>query len=309
MKMGTLFFTGFLCLVVSALNFSLFAQQNRQKTNNRSYAVGFMNNVFSDVDINDARAALKIWVNETVNLYNRQDDYQVHSIFFENTSDLGRSVKNDELAFITMSTYDFLAHDRNLDLEPVLVPEIEGELGVKFCLLVSKSAGINNVKDLKGKSIGLLSNHIYISSKLWLDVQLAKNKLPVKEKYFNKIESASKESQIILSLFFGNLDACIVPEKSFQLMQELNPQVGQKLKCILISDRFMPGFICYVSSVGDEQFKRHFCSSTVKLHEHNAGRQLLTLLKIGKVVPFKEQYLDSFRNLIKEHRKINSKTR
>ncbi|MGE5498256.1 MAG: phosphate/phosphite/phosphonate ABC transporter substrate-binding protein [Syntrophothermus sp.] len=309
MKIRSFYLTGFLYLFVTMLNFNIAAQQNRQKIKAKSYAVGFMNNVFSEVDLNDARAALKIWVNETIRLYNGQDEYQIHSIFYENISDLSKSIRNNDLAFISMSTYDYLAQEKKLGLEPVLVPEIEGELGVKFCLLVNRSAGINNIRDLKGKAIGLIANPISIASRLWLDVLLAKNNLLPKEKYFNRIEGSSKDSQAILNLFFGNLDACIVPEKSYQLMKELNPQVGEKLKSILISDSFMPGFICYVSTSGDEQFKQHFCSSTIKLQEHNAGRQMLTLLKIGKLVPFKDQYLDSFRDLLKEHRKISLKVR
>lgn len=295
-------------LAFIALGSILHPQENTSAQRPKTYTIGYMKNIFYDVDLNDVQAALRMWVNETVKIYRGSHNYQLNNKIYENFKELTGALSSDNIAALSISINDYFQYGNKMGLKPILVPEIEGKIGVEFLLLVRKDAHYNSLKDLKGRTIGLISTPIYMPSSQWLDVLLAKNKLSGKEKHFGRMEESQRESQLILSLFFGNLDACVVSKSSFSLMKELNPQVGEKLISLDNSPPLLTGFLCYLKSNKDEEFKNLFCSSTIKLHELTFGRQILTLLKVGKLVPFKEEYLNSYKDLMRDYKRLVPKS-
>lgn len=291
-------------VLLSKLFSPLFAQEKRNEEHGKTYTIGYMKNIFYNVDVNDVQAALKVWVDETLKLYDVAKNYRFVNKFYEDFDALNRGMNNDNIAVLSISTYDYLNYSNKIDLEPLLVPEIDGEVGVEYYLLVKKDYHYNGLKDLRGKNIGLISTPVFIASSLWIDVLLSKNNLPSKTKFFNKIETAQKESQLILNVFFGNLDACIVTKSSFKVMKELNPQIGQKLECLYNSPLYIAGFICCPKSIKNKEVRDGFYDSLIKLHKLTVGRQIFTLVKIGKLVPAKNEHFNSFINLLKDHKKI-----
>jgi ABC-type phosphate/phosphonate transport system substrate-binding protein len=300
--------TTFFCIIplIFTVNTSLLPQDVKQNQYSKSYTIGYMKNIFYNLDVNDVQASLKIWVDETQKLYKSSKDYHLINKVYENFDEFNSGIDKDNIAVMSLSTYDYLNFSNKVELEPILVPEIDGEVGTEYCLLVRKEDHYNNLKDLKGKKIGMISTPVFIASSLWLDVILSKNNFLPKTMFFNKIEEAQKESQLVLSLFFGNLDACIVLKSAFGLMKELNPQIGEKLVSIINSPKYISGLLCSPKFNQNKEVKQAFYDSLIKLHQLTVGRQIFTLLKIGKLVPFRDEYLNNFRNLLKDHKKIIS---
>lgn len=303
-KKKILLFTAVLITNIIMFSNSIFPREVKGEVPGKIYSIGFMKNIFYNVDVNDVQAALKVWVDETLKQLEVAKNYHFVNRFYSGFDDLNKAVNDENLAVLSISTYDYLNYSNKVNLEPLLVPEIDGEVGVEYYLLVRKESQFNSLIDLKGKSIGLISTPAFIASSLWIDVLLSKAGLPVKTRYFNKIETAQKESQLILNLFFGNLDACIVTKSSFKLMKELNPQIGQKLHSILDSPLYVAGLICCPKSNQNKDVKDGFYNSLMRLHTLTTGKQILTLVKIGKLVPAKAEYFKSFIDLLKDHKKI-----
>lgn len=286
---------------------SLFAafQMNSQSDDNvskkKTYTVGLMRNLFYDVELNDAKAAIKVWINEIVKTYYNREEYNIKAKIYNSVNEVKESMKADSLTMLSMNTYDFLKYGNEIGLKPVLVGAAEGDIYAQYYILVRNENKIKNIKDLKGTNIGLMSSQNHIASRMWLDILLANNNIADKSKYFKSIISVDKESQLILSVFFGHLDACIVTTGALEVMRELNPQVKEKILPLQTSAKYLWGVLSITGRYADDKERQAFYLHAQHIHELVTGKQLFSLLKIEKLVTFKSDFLNSYRDLIKEY--------
>lgn len=288
-------------LIIILFNSIKYAQNNN--SNKKVNTIGFMYDLFSGVDINDAQAGVKIWVSKIVKINNLFNKYNVKVKIYTSVNQVISQMQQDNLSMLSLTTQDYLNYGSKIGLEPALVPSINNDAGAYYYLLVKKDKNYNSLKDLKNITIGLTSQGSHQASVLWLDELLAKDQLPQKEKYFKKIIYSEKESDLILNLFFDQTDACIVSNHDFQLMKELNPQIGSQLKTILISPKYLWGIVCY-TMLFDNKAKNLFYESALKFQNLPSGKQLFSLLKIDKLIPFKQEYLDNFKTLLKNYDRL-----
>ncbi len=300
-KIYRLVFSYLIMFTVSFALFSVRAQSNNNNSLKRIYTVGYMKNLFNQVDLNDAKAAIKVWLDELVKTYNFSDGYQLKVKIYDQFEELSKEMNNDHLAIVAMNTIDYINNNEKIGLDPVLVPSAEGDIFSQYYILVRKESGYKDIKDLKGIIIGVLSGTNQAASTCWLDVTLAKNNIPDKTKFFKKIITANKESQLILNLFFGQLDACIVSTGAFSIMKELNPQVGDKLISILVSPKYLWGVVCFTKIFVNQSDRNLFYTHAVNVQELVSGKQVLSLIKVDKLETFKYDYLNSFKELLKEY--------
>jgi hypothetical protein len=260
-----------------------------------------MKNLFNEVDFGDAQAAIKVWVNEIVKTYHYSDGYNLKAKIYSQFDEVNEQKKQDSLAILALNTFDYLNNNTKIGLDPVLVPSAEGDVFGQYYILVRKEDRYKNITDLKGANLGLLTATNQIASRLWLDVTLAKINITDKTKFFKNIIMEEKESQLILNLFFGHIDACIVSTGAFSLMNELNPQVSSKIISIQVSPKYLWGLLCFTKTFNNERDRSLFYTNAVHVHELISGKQLFSLIKIDKLVPFKNEYLNSYKDLIKEY--------
>jgi hypothetical protein len=289
-----------LLFALSCVFFTLNSQSKMNGFSKRNYTVGYMKNLFSEVDLNDAQAALKVWMNEIVKTYNYSDGYNLKAKIYANYDELNNEMKHDSLAIIALNTYDYLSSTK-MGLTPILVPSAGGDIFAQYYLLVRKDDKYKTIKDLKGSNIGVLSSFNQASSRLWFDIILSKNNVSDKANFFKTVTKADKESQLILNLFFGHLDACIVSKRAFLVMKELNPQIGDKIIFIQASPKYLWGVVSFTKTFINERDKNLFYTSAIHVHELVSGKQLFSLIKIDKLNAFKNEYLDSYKDLIKEY--------
>lgn len=292
-------------VVSSCVYFTLKPEIMPDNQDKRLYTVGYMKNLFNEVDINDAKAAIKVWINQLVSSSHYEDQYTLQVKIYDQFEDLNKGIKNDSLAIVALNTIDYINNGEKIGLEPVLVPSTKGDIFEQYYILVSNDGRYKNIRDLKGANIGVLSHSIYkTTSNYWLDVTLAKNNISDKANFFGRFTTSNKESQLILNLFFGRLDACIVSKESFTLMKELNPQIGGKIISIQTSPDYLMGVVCFTKkfmSVGDRNL---FYTNAIHVHETVSGRQVLSLVKVDKLVSFKNDYLNSLKDLTKEYNNL-----
>jgi phosphonate transport system substrate-binding protein len=267
----------------------------------RSYTIGYMKNVFSEVDINDARAAIKVLVNGISRNFQYADGYNLKAKIYNDYDEVSKSMREDSLAVLAMNSFDYLNNCDKIGLDPVLVPRTKGDVFEQYDILVRKEDHYKYIKDLKGTNIGLLSSNNHIASRLWLDISLSKINITDKSKFFKNITMVNKESQLILDLFFNRLDACVVSEGELELMKELNPQIGNKLISIQCSPKYLWGVACFAKIFTNEKDRDIFYKSIFQLNGLNTGKQLFSLVRINKLEPFKYEYLNSYKDLIKEY--------
>jgi phosphonate transport system substrate-binding protein len=267
----------------------------------RIYSVGYMKNLFNEVDINDAKAAIKVWINQLVKSSHYEDQYTLQVKIYNQFEDLNKGIKNDSLAIVALNTIDFINNGEKIGLEPVLAPSTKGDIFEQYYILVRKDARYKNLIDLRGANVGVLTGTNSAVPGYWLDVTLAKNNIPGRANFFKNISTSNKESQLILNLFFSRLDACVVSKQSFSLMKELNPQIGEKIISIQTSPNYLQGVVCFTKKFMNQSDRNLFYTNAIHIHETISGSQILSLVKVDKLESFKNEYLNSLKDLIKEY--------
>ncbi len=183
-----------------------------------------------------------------------------------------------------------------------------GENGseLQFIILIRKKDKINTIAGLRNKKIILQKETNIDIINMWLAVQLQNNKLGSIDKFFQEIKKGSLASHTILSVFFGENDACIVTTNAYKTMIELNPQVGKKLEILLTSPPFIEGIACYSNDFMKKKIKDNVLKSVIDFEKYPSGKQIYTLLRVKKLLHFKEEDLNTAKELLKEYNAINT---
>ena len=269
------------------------------------YTVGIMYSLFSEVNLNDAEAASEVWINEIGKPW--KNAFDVSAKIFKNFDEVSSGFKNNNITVLALGINEFLMYQDKYNLEPALVPSFQGETNFKHLLLVRNKDNFKNINDLKGKDISISTNYDPVSAKIWFETICAKDKIRDEKKFFNKITEVSKESQLIMDLFFGKIDACIVREKSFILMNELNPQIGERLSAMESSPAYLIAVICFSKNFTNETHRKNFMESALAIDKTVSGKQFMTIMKIDKLLPYKDDYLNTYIELLNDYKHRYSK--
>ncbi|MGE5498255.1 MAG: PhnD/SsuA/transferrin family substrate-binding protein [Syntrophothermus sp.] len=294
----------FVCFMLCS---SLNAQEKQPYTKTEVFGVAFLKSMFPNVALNDASAAIKVYLGELQR--NTMIGFELKPVMFEDNEELLRSYSKENMALVSISSVDFLLNRSRLAITPIMVNSTKDSPYEEYILVVKKNGRINSIADLAEQKIGMLSRNYNPLPHMWLEIQMQKNKVVSQDKNFAGISEGKSESQIIMSVFFGQLNACLVTKNAFDLMAELNPQIGMQMKVLAKS----PGFVRSVSSFTNKFMKTTFHKNLEegiwKVASYPAGRQLFTLMRTDKVIPYKEEYMDGVKNLLSEYKLLQKKTK
>jgi phosphonate transport system substrate-binding protein len=261
------------------------------------FQVGFSANVFRGVYLKDATAAAKVLTEFFLKKYER-DYWEVkpHEVF-SNTDELRKILSEEEFEVLVMHPSEYIkVNDMGL-LEPIAVSWRNGSPYDSYRLLIHKESNLKEIKNLQGKSV-LICSLEGNKAELWLDYLLRQKKLPSKEKCFSELQFIDKPLSTILPVFFRQEDACIVDESLYNTVVELNPQIGRDLVALEISQPLAIGLVAIRKSISDASVKAHIKEAFLNMHNYEEARQYLTVFRIGKVVEFREEYLNSTYTLL-----------
>ena len=261
-----------------------------------SLSVGFTPRAFANMNRNDLEAAFKALA-ETLG---RKRGYLITSStrLFEETSAFEAAIKDGSVRLAVMDAWTYLSMNLGGMVTPSFVATEQGKLGKRYVVLTRQGSGLNTLPDLRGKDIAEYLVAGSSMGRFWLESLLRTNRLGTHETFFGRAESVGKTSAAVLPVFFGKKDACLVDEKGFDIMKELNPQVGKKVQAVAVSDTFVDGLLCLSNSGwASETFKRDLIQALGELHLEPAGQQILTLFKFDQLIPYEEGYLDTVKRL------------
>jgi phosphonate transport system substrate-binding protein len=112
-----------------------------------------------------------------------------------------------------------------------------------------------------------------------------------------------KLSQTVLPVFFRQFDACVVTRRGFQVMSELNPQVGQQLKILASSPSMVPVAFLFRADYSDPA-KDRIIKEIQGVHSTIAGQQVLTLFQCESLKVLSVAALDSSLELLATHARL-----
>jgi ABC-type phosphate/phosphonate transport system substrate-binding protein len=250
--------------------------------------VGSLIDGLSDMQTKDAQLALSIWGQELA--VNAGMSTQIK--YYQTVEEIIKAYENSEFAFVSLNSYFFLKY-KNIfydNTQQFWTSQKTDELFEEYVILVKEDSKIKSMKDLKHKV--LVSAADDKMGRLILDYEILKEMHLSSAEYISSMKETKKHSTAILNTYFGKADACITPSYVLDLVNEMNPDVGRKLKVIYKSERiFLPHLINSHKNASEEVMRR-FSVSASALDKSVRGRNVLDLFKIKKMSLVSRQDLE-----------------
>jgi ABC-type phosphate/phosphonate transport system substrate-binding protein len=283
-----LLMAGISCIVVHAAD----GQKMR-------FRAGYSIKTLPEVDVKDATAALKVWAKEVGDRYG----FQVETVIYESLDGLAQDLQSGKIDFAVFDVLDYLSMEQKINIKPDLTRFKDNKPTVRYMLLVNSGDQRTNLATLRGKRLSVLRNNSM--GTLFLNTQLLRAHLPEASIFFN-IQEKGKESQAILSVFFGQADACVVTNNAFRVAAELNPQISVKLKVFAVSPDLVE-MVGVFRKDPNKELKERAMFGMRDMQSSPRGKQIMLLYNTEKMDLINEGQLDSVRNLFAEYRRLSGK--
>ncbi len=267
--------------------------------------VGFSSSMFTDVNENDAKAAVKAWAQVLAKERNIPIDPEARVL--NGTEEISRALQSKLVDAVALTTDEHSRLGRELLSSEFIVGVNDGRLTEEYVLLVHRDSGIERVGDLRGRSLNFFQNTRMSLASAWLDTLLVKDGLGRTSKFFGRVTQLNKLPRVILPVFFRQSDACVVTRRGFHIMAELNPQVGQQLKVLSSSPELVPAGFCFRRDYNNP-LKERILAEFGKVHTTPAGQQVLTIFQSGRLEVHPISILNSSLELLASHSRLCAAT-
>ncbi len=205
-----------LCSLGSALNAAV-------SMVNPPIQVGGSVDALHDTSVTDAEIGFKLIFNAM--LVDAKESFSIK--IYDSHEELVEDFKSGKIQAIYMSSLKLLELGDVVHPTGRYVVQYGPSLKQRYLLLVRNSQKIGSLTDLRNKKLSIAAGHVV--GERYLSVMLLKQGLPELEQFFGEIERVKEVNTAVVNLFFGKVDAALVPEFSYELACELNPQLRSSI--------------------------------------------------------------------------------
>ena len=276
------------------------AEQLRSSSENdstRRIAFAFHKDILDEADIKDVKAAMAYWFGELGNNYNATLEWHI----YDDITIILNGVENGHLDVVNIPLLEYFRYQESLNLDATYAALQNGKKTRQYVLITRMDTSISHVKDLANKRLAIFQNDVM--GLFYANLLLLRNNLKESRSFFSSISEKRKFSQAILSVFFGQADACIATDMAFNTMVELNPQVGRKLKIIASSPELV-SIAGFFRRNFDPELKKEILDVMYNLQQTVRGKQILLSFKIDRFVPAMESDMDALRDIFNEYEQL-----
>ena len=267
--------------------------------------VGFTESAFLGVNQADLAAGYKV----LAQMVGERRGYEIVSEVraFKDADDIETLLFDETVRVVVMSSWVFLDIDTR-GLTPMFIGSLETGLGRSYVLLARRDREWNTLADLRGTDLVVFELANASLGRYWIEVLVEESGLGGAGDFFAHRQYVHRPSSAVLPVFFGNKQACVVDREGFELMKEMNPQLGRELQVIAESDVLVDTVMCLRNDSWPEGgFRGDLIQTLGELHRETAGAQILTLFKTDQLVPFREEYLANTRALRAAHDRLRER--
>lgn len=285
---------GLVVFVFSLTGSIAWSTATTETTERIKMVIGFSQKTLANVDAKDATSALGIYAEEL----GRQLGYEAQSRMYEGTDGIVRDMNAGKLDIVATSILEYFQIKSRVDAELAVVHVRNGKAWCRYLILSSVDGGPSSIDELKGKRIAFRKGDDL--ARLYLDTVILKQHRVDAKRFAASIEEKLKASQVILSVFFKQTDACVIDDDAYKIICELNPQVGKKLKVLAASSELVNSVSFFRRGL-KESVKQKTITVTNTLKDTPRGKQIFLLFKMTDVVPVSEADLEGVRKLVTEY--------
>lgn len=269
-----------------------------------SFRIGFTSAMFTDINENDARAAIKVWGEMIARDQNVPTD--PNPIIFKNIEPMLYSLKAKEIDAVGITTIEYSMLSHKVSFSPIFMTYHSESIFEQYVLLIHRKSEIKTLADLTQKSMCFYQNPRACLAPLWLDTLLVQNGHPTTACLTDKISWETKLTKAVLPVFFRQKDVCVVTRSGFNMMIELNPQLARQLIVLAESPEMVPAVFAFRADY-KPNFKEKIISGIKNLKKTSAGQQVLTIFQSEDIEAQPAAYLETALELISTHKRIAGK--
>jgi ABC-type phosphate/phosphonate transport system substrate-binding protein len=292
-----------ICSVFACWSFLLMAglavAASSDQSKRADLVVSFSPRTMIDVDIKDAISAFRIYVDELAGQMNHTGSV----LLYDTLDGAMKDVENNKVDLVSMTSIEYLRLKHKAFIEPAFAYMRGGKTTQTYHLLIHANKGYSSLSDLKGKKLVIVK--MDATSLLFLNTALLKQRLPEMKDLFSVVEEKSKPAQAVLSVFFGQSDACLINDVTFQTMKDMNPQLGKNLEILATSPELLDNLTVFRKNM-ESTMKQKVFDVSRRLKTTARGKQILALFKVDDLVPMKEIDLVGIRELLNEYDRLKA---
>ena len=229
----------------------------------------------TDVNVNDARAAMLVWIRRMENDFNVT--VEIDPKGFNTTEEILRRARNGQFDCVALNVIEYRQIADVLDPSQIL-GEADATGLERYVLLATRSSGIQRLGELKGRRLCMLKAPKMCVATAWLATILDAGHYGPSEQFFASVNVETKATRVVLPVFFGQAEACLTSKRSFDTMCELNPQVAKDLTVIASSPAMVMTFYIFQKNYHGASRER-FAKVCSDLPTSANGRQLAALFQ------------------------------
>lgn len=292
-------------LLLGIAGLSVRGAETSANTNGEPIRFAFSSRMFTEVNENDAKASVKAWGLALAR--ERHVPMSTEAIILSDTPALQKAMRESLIDGAAVTAEEYLSLERELQGTNLFASFIGGQYTEEYLLLVRGNSGIADLQGLRGRKLALFDNARASLAPLWLDLILSGQGLGAPADFFGPIVKAQKLTKVVVPVFFGQADACVVTRRGFETMCELNPQIRTQLRVLASSPKLVPalGFIRrgYDSPLRDTLF-----AALRGLETSAAGAQVLTLFQSDQLHEVPVSLLEETRAFVATHHALSQVT-
>ena len=184
------------------------------------------------VNLNDASAAVAVWTEELLKNIGVKMTVAAGQDWVMPSEPLLEAIRGGKLDMFCITVQEYRRVVQYVDISRIITDCYGGD---ELLLVVRDASGIENLAGLRGRSMILWESPTTSLAEPWLSVSLWREGLDSPKRLLGRMTRNTKLSHVVLPLFFGQADACVVTRRGLNTMVELNPQLSHKLKVLLAS--------------------------------------------------------------------------
>ena len=211
-------------------------------------------------------------------------------------------IQQQRLHLISLTGIDYLAVRDKVSIIPAFISSRVNKPLEAYVLLASKDLqSISDVARLPRRRLVLENLGERNVGQIWLDNVLWENGYKESEVFFSTIRKADKPSRMVLPVFFGQAELCLVPESAYHAMVELNPQICTHLKILMRSPEFVRSIHCttpYLSAGFVDTVKRN----AITMGHTVDGQQLMLIFKFQSQHLFDPDYIKGTERIYRKYK-------
>lgn len=253
--------------------------------------------LFRAVNRNDAIPALRTWVNLVAQKRGIQFEPAIQ--IFNNATGIRKHVLTGASGVLVLDAQEYLQLSDLKTVEPKFSADRgSGNVSSRYLLIARDEPGGGSLQSLRNRRLCVHASTAANLGMVWLQSLLSGSRLEAAEAYFGSVEVTEKPSAALLPVFFGRADAAVIDEASFEVIKEMNPQLGKKLRVLSTSPELAEAVVCFF---GNRIVLRDELITSVRdLHLDVQGKQILTTLRFSRMAPLNSTALERSIELLRK---------